>query len=112
MPVRCQDYERACVISVEGDLTAENTVALRRVAEERMDVKKLVEFVVDLEKCSFADSEGLESLLWLKRRCDDLFGQLKLAGPDDNFRKILEITRLEPRFDCQKDLTEALKTMR
>ena len=68
--------------------------------------------IVEREKADFIDSEGLETLLWLKRRCEDLFGQCKLVNLDENCRKILEITRLEHRFECHDDLTAALKTMR
>ena len=47
----------------------------------------------------------------MKRRCEDLFGQIKLAGLDENCRKILEMTRLEHRFECHAT-TGALNTMR
>jgi anti-anti-sigma factor len=99
-------------MGIDGDLSGDNAAALRKNAEERINTKQVADFVVDLEHCSFIDSEGLEALLWLKRRCEDLFGQIKLIGLDDNCRKILEITRLEPRFECQKDLAAALKMMR
>jgi anti-anti-sigma factor len=111
MPVRLEDYNQVCVIAIDGDLSADNAALLRKTAEERVDQKQQVDFVVDLEKCEFMDSEGLETLLWLKRRCDDLFGQAKLVGVGDNCRKILEITRLEHRFEIQKDLAAALKMM-
>jgi hypothetical protein len=48
----------------------------------------------------------------MKKKCEELFGQFKLAGLDDNLKKILEITRLEARFECHADITSALKTMR
>ncbi|MCY2953330.1 MAG: STAS domain-containing protein [Planctomycetota bacterium] len=111
MPLRCDEYNRVCVMGIDGDLSGDNAAALRKNAEERIDTKQVADFVVDLEHCSFIDSEGLEALLWLKRRCEDLFGQIKLIGLDDNCRKILEITRLEPRFECQRDLAAALKMM-
>jgi anti-anti-sigma factor len=67
---------------------------------------------MDLEAVSFIDSEGLETLLWIKRRCEDLFGQVKLINVDENCRKILQITRLEHRYETHPDLAAALKTMR
>jgi anti-anti-sigma factor len=112
MPVRCEEYNQVCVLSVDGDLTSENASALRTASEERINNRQVVDFIVDLEKSGFIDSEGLETLLWLKRRSDDLFGQAKLVGLDDNCRKILEITRLEHRFECHKDVPAALKMMR
>ena len=112
MPVKCEEYNQVCVMSIDGDLTAENAGHVRTASEERITNRQVVDFIVDLEKCGFIDSEGLETLLWLKRRSDDLFGQAKLVGLDDNCRKILEITRLEHRFECHKDVPAALKMMR
>jgi len=86
--------------------------ALRKAAEEAIEQKRLTSFVVDLEKCTFVDSEGLAALLWLKRRSEDLFGQLKLVHPDESVRKILEITRLEHRFECHDEMPAALRMMR
>ena len=112
MAVKCDEYNHIGVLTVEGDFTADNAAALKKLVEERMVGRQLADFVVDLEKCSFVDSEGLETLLWLKRRCEELFGAAKLATLDENCRKILEITRLEHRFDCHKDVPGALKNMR
>jgi anti-sigma B factor antagonist len=112
MPVRCDEYEDVAVLVVEGDLVDENSRALRQHAEQRADDARFADFVVDLEKCDFADSEGLETLLWLQRRCDERFGQSKLAGVTDNLRKILQITRLDSRFQIQSDLAGALRHMR
>ncbi len=112
MSVKCEDYNEICVASIEGDLSSDASPLLRQTAEERIDQRHVVDFVVDLEKCPFIDSEGLETLLWVKRRAEDLFGQLKLCGLDENCKKILEITRLAHRFECHDTLESALKTMR
>ncbi len=84
----------------------------RKAAEDLIDHRQIVDFVIDLEKSSFIDSEGLEALLWIKRKCEDLFGQLKLAAADENVKKILEITRLSHCFESANDVPTALKTMR
>ncbi len=111
MPIRCDEYNQVCVVTVEGDLSGDNCVSMRKLVEDRIDSKHIVEFVMDMEKCGFIDSEGLETLLWAKKRTEDLYGQIKVVGLDDNCRKILELTRLEHRFECQKDLAAALKNM-
>jgi anti-anti-sigma factor len=112
MPLKCEDYGTVCVVALDGDLSGDASKDVRKHAEERIENNRVVDFVVDFEKTDFIDSEGLETLLWLKRRCEDLFGQIKLVNLDDNCRKILEITRLEHRFECHGDLAAALKTMR
>jgi len=112
MPVRCDEFNQVCVITVEGDLTGDNSIAFRTIVDDHIERKHVIDFIVDLEKCSFIDSEGLELLLDLKHRCDEMHGQAKLVGVDENCAKILEITRLEHRFDRQADLAAALKMMR
>ena len=112
MAIKCEEYNQVCVIAPAGDFAGENSAQARKAVDEHIDSKQIVNFVVDFEKAGFVDSEGLETLLWVKRRAEDLFGQLKLINLDENVRKILEITRLEHRFECQPNLEAALKTMR
>ena len=112
MPIKTEEYDQVCVMTVEGDFTADNVQSAKKSIAKVMDERHIVDVVVDLEKAPFIDSEGLEALLWMKVRCEGLFGQLKLANLDENCRKILEMTRLAHRFDCQADLPTALKTMR
>ena len=66
--------------------------------------------IVDLEQTHFVDSAGLELLLWARRRCDELFGRLKLVNVADPVRKILEVTRLDHRLECPGDLAAGLKS--
>ena len=112
MPVKVDDYEQVCVLSVSGDLSAETAATVRKTVEDSIDQRQIVNFILDLEGCSFMDSEGLSTILWVRRRADELFGQVKLVNLDDNVKKILEITRLDHRFECPADLATALKTMR
>lgn len=112
MAIKCEEYGNICVMALTGDFVGESTQQARKAVDERVEQRQIVDFVVDFEKSSFVDSEGLETLLWMKRRCEDLFGQIKLVHLDENCRKIFEMTRLEHRFECHNDLTAALKTMR
>jgi anti-anti-sigma factor len=112
MPVKYEEYNHVCVMTLDADFAGAECEQLRKNVEQIIEKKQIVDFVVDFEKAGFIDSEGLETLLWLKRKAEDLFGQVKLTNLDENVRKILEITRLEHRFECHADLTGALKTMR
>jgi anti-sigma B factor antagonist len=112
MAIKYEEYNHVCVLTLDSDFHAGECEGVRKHVEQLIEKKQIVDFVVDFEKAGFIDSTGLETLLWLKRKAEDLFGQVKLAHLDDNCRKILEITRLEHRFECHADLTGALKTMR
>src|SRR5437763_2603246 len=114
MAIKCDEYGNVCVVTIDGDLAGDAPAVVRRAADERIDdePKPIVDFGVDLEKTGFIDSDGLETLLWLKRRCEDRLGRVKLAGADATCQKILEMTRLAHRFECHPDLPAALKAMR
>ena len=112
MTIKCDEYNGICVLSIDGDFSGEAGAAVRRCAVERMEQRQAANFIVDLEKSGFVDSSALEALLWLKRRCDELSGRVRIAGADENCRKILEITRLAQRFDCHQNVESALKAMR
>jgi anti-anti-sigma factor len=112
MPIKCEEYSQVGVVEVHGNLAAPAVADTKKAMEERIDQRQIVDFIIDFQKCEFIDSDGLEGLLWMKRRCEDLFGRLKLVNLDENCKKILEITRLAHDFECQSDLATALKTMR
>ena len=112
MAIKYEEYSHVCVMTLDSDLLGTDCEPMRKQVELLIEKKQIVDFVVDFEKAGFMDSEGLETLLWLKRKAEDLFGQVKLSNLDENCRKILEITRLEHRFECHADVTGALKTMR
>ena len=57
------------------------------------------------------DSTGLETLTALQRECEEQLGLLKLANVGETIKKILDLTRLNRRFECFPSLTEALKAI-
>ena len=107
--IRTDEYNRTCVLSVAGDLAGEDAAALRRAVDSVVAAAKVAEVVIDLEKCEFIDSDGLESLLWARRQVESAAGRLKLAGLDEHCRKILEVTRLAPHFESHPDVASAMK---
>ncbi len=111
MNVRCEDYDHVSVISLTGELMADTVEAFRKQVDERLE-RKVRFFVIDLERTTFLDSKGLESLLWVQEQCDEKLGQVRLCKPDETCRKILQVTRLDGRFDVFADVAEAVKTMR
>lgn len=111
MNLRCDDYDHVTVVGIAGELNADATEAFRKQIEERLE-RKVRFFVIDLQQTTFLDSKGLESLVWVQEQCDERLGQVRLCNPDDTCRKILQVTRLDGRFDVFADVTEAVKTMR
>jgi anti-anti-sigma factor len=112
MSVKVEEYEKVCVLEVDGDFSGENVHLVGLALLQKTDQKRIVDFVIDMAKCAFIDSEGLEMLLTMKRKCEDLFGQVKLARLDENCKTIMRMTRLESRFETHSDMNEAMKNMR
>ena len=109
MPIKCDEYDHVCVIALNGDFTGADTEQVRQAVEERLASRRAVDFVIDFERSAFISSEGLEALLAVRRRCEERRGQVRLAGLDANCKKILQITRLDTRFECHPDLATALR---
>ena len=112
MPVQCEEYAGVSVLTVDGDFDAEQVAAARERVRAMLDERQVVDHVADLTRCGFISSEGLEFLLWLKRRAEEMLGRVKLAGCDDNVLKILEMTRLRSRFECIPNVEAAVRQMR
>jgi anti-anti-sigma factor len=110
--VQCDEYDGVAVLGVEGDFDGEQVAAARDKVRTMLDEKQVVDFVVDLSHCPFVSSEGLEFLLWMKRRVEEMLGRVKLSACDDNVLKILEMTRLRSRFECIAGVETAVRQMR
>lgn len=110
--ISTEDYNGVCVLSITGELSGDECAKVRKAVEDSIDQRHVVNFAVDLEKCAYLDSEGLETVCWIKGKCDELFGMMKVVTADENCRKIFEITRLDERLEIEADLTTALKAMR
>ena len=111
MKISSENYEQICVMALKGELTADQTDQLRTSAIKRID-EQVRDFVLDVTEMDFVDSKGLETLLWLQERAGEQLGQVRLAGTTENVEKILEITRLAPRFDRHLDVDSAIKSLR
>lgn len=99
------------VLAVEGELVAETVGEFRRLVEQcrQRDGR---DFVVDLHAARTVDSAGLEALTALQRECEERLGLLRFCGVNQTIGKILEMTRLDRRFDCCRNLPAALAAMR
>ena len=111
MNVKCEDYDHVSVVAVSGEFNTDATETFRSQIQQRLE-RKVRFFVIDLQQTTFIDSKGLESLLWVQEQCDEQLGTVRLCNPDESCKKILQVTRLDSRFDVFADVAEAVKTMR
>ncbi len=111
MKLSYEDYEAISVLTISGELTAEHADTFRRATQERFGGGAR-DLVLDMQYLTFVDSSGLELLLWLSEKTSQHDGQIRLVNPDVTVRKILEITRLDRRFDIHDTVESAAKSLR
>ena len=111
MKLSYEDHDTITVLTVSGDLTTDQVDAFRRACQDRF-FAGIRDVVLDIEHMTFVDSAGLETLLWAIEETAERSGQVRLVKPDDIVRKILEITRLEKRFDIHDSIESAAKSLR
>ena len=110
MKISFQDKGPVTVFSINGDLSVDEADRFQREALQRID-KDVRDFVLDLESLDFIDSRGLESLLWLQEKCNELLGQVCLAACPEHIYKVLQVTRLNTRFNCHPDIDTAVSSL-
>ncbi|MFA7237073.1 MAG: STAS domain-containing protein [Phycisphaeraceae bacterium] len=111
MKMKSENYDHVTVISCAGDVTTDDLEPLKKLVSERLENGGR-DFVLELNETEFIDSMTLETLLWIQEQADERLGQLRLAGPTENVRRILHVTRLEHHFDTHTDVETALKSLR
>jgi anti-sigma B factor antagonist len=111
MKLSYEDHDTISVLRVSGELTADQADTFRRTCGDRMGAG-IRDFVLDLEHLQLVDSVGLELLLWLSEELAVHNGQLRLVQPDETILKILEVTRLDLKFDVHSSIESAAKSLR
>jgi anti-sigma B factor antagonist len=109
MRVRTQDYNDVAIVELQGELDSESVELFQNTVTDIIAAHK-AGIVLDMSDVGFIDSAGLEQLLWVRDYCNENDCQLRLAGLDETLTKILEVTRLENKFDRYAELAEAVKS--
>ena len=94
------------VVRLSGEMTVDALEPLRKLVQDRLDADGR-DFVFDLSEVEFIDSEGLEALLWARDAALEGLGQVRLAGPSENVRRILHVTRLGGELETHPGVDEA-----
>ena len=111
MKLSYEDHAAISVLTISGELTADQSDAFRRACQDRLQ-SGAHDVILELEYLTLIDSAGLELLLWLLEEVGKRRGQLRIVKPDDNVMKALHLTRLERRFTISNSVEEAARSLR
>lgn len=111
MKLSYEDHDRITVLTVSGELTADQTDPFRRSIQDRFEAG-IRHVVLNMEYLTYVDSAGLEALLWAMDEASSRGGHLRLVAPDLTVKTILRVTRLERRFNIHDTIESAAKSLR
>ena len=111
MNITAESYGHTAMLHLKGELTEDSLQAFRQAVDHNLAGKDIIDLVLNMENVPFVDSAGLDFLLALQDSRAEKLGQVKLVKPDENVRKILEITRLASSFETFRDVPEAVKAI-
>lgn len=109
MSTTATEYGNVSVLAVKGELTVETVEAFTHKASQCTSQSHF-DLIVDCSSLTQVDSAGLEALVDVLKTCEDELGVVKLCAVDDTLAKILEITRLDRRFEVFDDLESAVQS--
>jgi len=110
MKVKTQDYNDFIIVQLQGELEGDVVELFQNTITNIVGEPK-AGIVLDMSDVEFIDSRGLEQLLWSRDYCNQNKRQLRLAGLDENCKRILEITRLGNEFDHYAELAQAVRSL-
>ncbi len=106
--VRVEQRATAAIMHVEGRLTFEEAQAVHQGLDQAWRVRPS-RLVVNLENCSFADSAGVAMLVSAMRLAWTEGVGFILVGLQPQLRAVLEMNRLDTKFEIRPTLEDALE---
>jgi anti-anti-sigma factor len=102
-------YNDVLVLTIKDELAGDAVQMFLDRAHRSMETDGH-QLVIDCSQLRGLDSAGLEALLDLQEHCEERLGAVKLCLLDPTCAKVLEITRLDRRFEAFPDLESAVKS--
>jgi anti-anti-sigma factor len=105
--VATQRHGDVVIIAVSGELDLDTAPELQEQLAALLEqgVRRLV---FDLAEMPFCDSTGLSVFVRIRNSCDELGGDVRLAGPPDAVRRVLELSGVTDALPIYAGVDEAL----
>jgi len=107
--LRAEEISGVSVIFIEGNVLQENASALRKELRDLAKEGK-IRLVLDLIASDYISSMCLSTIAEIKKRVNDLGGDLRLSRPNPLIRNLLEATNLIKVIETFNDVESAVKS--
>lgn len=108
MHVHWKKHDEALEVGLKGELDADNVEELNRFFQEG-EGAGASRIVLDLSELAYVDSSGLGAFVRLMKEARGRGGDVRLVGPTNEVKKVLELTRLSRVFDVRETVSEAIE---
>lgn len=99
--------EKFCILTLDDEkLLSANAPQLKSELAV-LNAEGYKNLILDMGIVQVVDSSGLSAILIGNRLCKDSNGTFVLAQPNDNFKKLIEISQLQPVLNIIPSLDEA-----
>ena len=100
LELRTQLIDGTALVTVVGEIDAATSEELASVLENAIetDISRLV---LDVSSVEFIDSSGLRALVQANRAIIERDGTFALRGPNETFRRLLDVTGLDEVFTVE-----------
>lgn len=101
------DPKGVVVIGVDGQLIVGNRHELKQKVTEALESGER-KFLIDFSAAGYIDSSGLGVLVSLSKKIQELNGEFKLAGLNEDLKTLFELTKLDTLFSISDSPEQAL----
>ena len=108
MKMHWEEHRSGTVLSIAGELLADDTDVMRRRCDERMQPG--LRLVVDIRELERIDSAGLECVLWLHESVQRVGGQLRVVRAEGQPTAALTVTRIDRKLSLHHSLESAARS--
>jgi len=111
MQITTEIFGNVLVAHTPDELTEDNTPAFKDALEKQLQ-NRGANLVLQMDRSDHFDSTGLSFLLEMQESLRSQGGNIVISGLTDVGRKILEMTRLDQRFDTYDSVIDAVSSYR
>ncbi len=103
-----ESQDGALVVAVSGQLVVTNRQELKQLVLDELERGARL-FVIDFSDTSYIDSSGLGALVSLKKRIEEVGGELRISSMNEDVRTLFELTRLDTLFHLYPSRQDAVR---
>jgi len=107
MEMELRQIRNTLLVRIKGEMDMVIADRLRKEIDRKLDGKKVINLVINMEKVTFIDSSGLGVILGRYKKISGLNGKMYIVGASPSVSKILMfsgINKLISMYNSEQDI--------